>query len=232
MHKLTKRIRSPFMKRLTLPLALVLILAACGDDTGSQSTVSTAAPGSTTTATTVPTETTTTAAAATTVAETPTTVAEPEAGLVITSVSFVADMAVITNFGSEAIDLAGHWLCQRPFYVEIPSVVLEPGEAVSINLGSDVFLPIPGTKTIDAVLDVGGLEASSGELALYSSNTFGSAAAIVSYLEWGNGDHGRSSVAVEAGIWPAGGFVPTTPDAGSIFAISQPPVGPEGYDSF
>ncbi len=222
------------MKRIALLLAFVVVAAACGDDDAGDSTVTTAA----TTTSQAPAETTTTPAAetTTTVAETttaPTTTAAEahEVGLVITSLGFESDMVVITNFGSETIDLSGYWLCQRPSYAAIPSVELAPGEFLSIDLGGDVFFPIPGSKTIEGSLNVGGLNPTSGELALYSSNSFGSAEAIVSYVEWGTAGHGRSSVAVQAGIWPEGGFVPTEVDTVSIFATEQPPLGPDGYDA-
>ncbi len=225
------------MKRIALLLAFVLVAAACGDDDAGGPTTTTAAtatsqaPAETTT--TAAAETTTTTAAETTTTAAPTTTAAEahEVGLAITSLGFESDMVVITNFGSETIDLSGYWLCQRPSYAAIPSVELAPGEFLSINLGSDVFLPIPGSKTIEGSLNVGGLNPTSGELALYSSNSFGSAEAIVSYVEWGTAGHGRSSFAVQAGIWPEGGFVPTEADTVSIFATEQPPLGPDDYDA-
>ena len=48
---------------------------------------------------------------------------------------------------------------------------------------------------------------SSGEFGLYSSASFGSADAIVAYVQWGSADNGRSSVAVEAGLIAEGDFV-------------------------
>ena len=74
----------------------------------------------------------------------------------------------------------------------------------------------------------GGL-AQDGEIGLYNSNSFGSADAIVSYVEWGSSGHGRSATAVEAGIWVSGGFVPTTVDSGAILASRTPPTDPSHW---
>ena len=150
----------------------------------------------------------------------------------ITSVSFGAPMVVITNVGTETGNLGGHWICQRPGYQEVPAIDVGPGESVAISLGGNVFLPPPGTLTIEGQLNIGGISASSGEIGLYSSNAFGSADAMVSYVEWGNTGHGRSGTAVEAGLWDDGGFVATTDETAviqqdTIFSMSS-----TGWSSF
>ncbi|NIR37905.1 MAG: hypothetical protein GWN73_19365 [Actinobacteria bacterium] len=58
-------------------------------------------------------------------------------------------------------------------------------------------------------------------MALYSDNSFGSADSLVSYVEWGVPGHGRTGVAVEAGIWGEGEFVPTT-EASSLISLTDP----------
>jgi hypothetical protein len=125
-------------------------------------------------------------------------------------------MVVITNVGTESANLGGHWLCQRPSYQELPDIDIGAGESVAISLGEDAFEAPAGALTIDAALDLGGISAADGEIGLYSSNSFSSAEAIVSYVEWGSTGHGRSSTAVEAGLWDDGGFVATTPDTTGI----------------
>lgn len=191
----------PAMKRFSiLIVALALVAAACGDDDSGES-ATTAAPE--TTATTAA-ETTTTAAeeTTTTVAEETTTTAAAGGGAVfeITGIDLVAGTVEITNRGDAAGNLDGHWLCQRPSYRPLEAADLAPGEAVTVPM------------------DVGGVDPANGELGLYSSNSFGSASAIVSYVEWGSSSgHGRSDTAVEAGVWDAGGFVAT--DAASVFIV-------------
>ncbi len=109
--------------------------------------------------------------------------------LVIAAIDFDAGTILIRNDGAEAYDLTGHWLCNRPTYAPLPEETLEPGLTIEIET---------------AALSVG---PSDGEIGLYTSRDFGNAEAIVRYVEWGNGGHGRSATAVEAGIWAEGDFV-------------------------
>jgi len=207
------------MKRIALLVALVLVVAACGDDDATDTTTSQASTATTAAEVTDTTETMTeddmTEDEMT--EDDMTESMSPEGTIFeITSVTFGAPMVVITNVGTETGSLGGHWICQRPSYQELPAIDVGPGESVAISLGGDVFLPPPGTLTIEAQLNIGSITPSSGEIGLYSSNSFGSADAIVSYVEWGNSGHGRSSTAVEAGAWDEGGFVATTDESAGI----------------
>jgi hypothetical protein len=230
------------MKRVAILLALALIVAACGDDDDASTT-------------TMPETAATTAAAA----ATDDTTADEDmsddmdedmtddsmsdedmsdemamtgAIFEITTVSFEAPMVVITNVGTEAGSLEGHWLCQRPSYQALPALELGAGESVAISLGGDAFAPPAGALTVDGALDLGSIAASSGEIGLYSSNSFGSADAIVSYVEWGNSGHGRSATAVEAGVWDDGGFVPTTDTTAGIQQDTIFSMAASGWSSF
>ena len=126
---------------------------------------------------------------------------ESSAGdLQVTSVDFTTGVAVLTNVGTGNFDLNGHWICNRPSYAELPEEVLQPGEFVEVSL--DGFSP------------------DGGEVAIYSSNSFGDNEAILAYVGWGAGG-GRQSVAVEAGVWsgepvgPVGDEIVLTGDSGS-----------------
>lgn len=100
-------------------------------------------------------------------------------------------MIVITNTGASDYDLTGHQLCNRPTYIELPAQMLAPGATIEIPT-SDL-----------------GLSPDSGEVGLYTARDFGNPEAIIRYVQWGEGDHGRSGTAVEAGVWTdAGEFVP------------------------
>ena len=110
----------------------------------------------------------------------------------------------ITNTGDQPYDLSGHWICQRPTYAELPSEVLEPG------------------ATYDASL--GGFSADGGEVAVYTSNSFGSSDDIVSYVGWGSGG-GRQGVAEGAGIWSGG----TVRPAGDAITLSGEPGNAGGW---
>ena len=235
------------MKRIALLLALVLVVAACGDDDAGDTTTTQAATATTTaedmTEETMAEDMTEEDMTEDTMAEdmTEDTMTEEDmtddmsmegAIFEITSVSFGAPMVVITNVGTEAGNLEGHWICQRPGYAQIPSIDVGPGESVAISLGGNVFLPPPGTLTIEGQLNIGGISASDGEIGLYSSNAFDSADAMVSYVEWGSTGHGRSGTAVEAGLWDDGGFVATTDETALIQQDTIFSMASTGWSSF
>ena len=203
------------MRRFLLLVALALVAAACGGSDEAASDATTTAPpnGSTTTAIS-------------------TTADGGSAVFAIEMVTFGdGAMVVITNTGAGAGDLAGHWLCQRPSYFQIPDVALEPGAQVAIALDGEGFAPPPGAVTIDAVATVGTIDPTSGELGLYSASQFDDPTSIVSYVEWGSAGHGRSSVAVAAGIWTDGGFVATTPTTASLSTTAVPATGPDDWSA-
>lgn len=110
------------------------------------------------------------------------------APLQVTAVSFETGVATLTNTGDEPYDLSGHWICNRPSYAELGSTVIEPGGTFEASLG--------------------GFNPGGGEVAIYSSDAFGSSDDIVAYVGWGSGG-GRQSVAEDAGIWVGDPVQPT-----------------------
>ena len=104
-------------------------------------------------------------------------------------------------------------------------IELAPGEFDAVSLGGGVFLPPPGAKETTTA----NIKADDGEIGLYSNPDFGNSDAIVDYVEWGSSGHGRSSVAVGAGIWKADDFVATTGDTVFLFADSSPSDGAEDW---
>ena len=130
---------------------------------------------------------------------------------------------MIQNAGSAIGNLNGFALCQRPNYHIFDDIELAPGEFIAVSLGGDLFLPPPGAKeTLSA--NLGSITTEDGEIGLYSSGDFGNSSAIVDYVEWGSSGHGRSSVAVGAGIWSTGDFV-DLPDVDSAFLFITDNVG-------
>lgn len=119
-------------------------------------------------------------------------------GLEVTAVDLDAATAVLTNTGDEPVDLTGHWLCNRPSYAELPAVVLAAGEALDIG--------------------VAGATEAGGEVAIYSSDDFGSSDDIITYVHWGAGG-GRAPVAEEAGIWSG---PPVEPADAAIELVGEP----------
>lgn len=127
-----------------------------------------------------------------------------ESPLQVTSVDFTSGVATITNTGHQSYDLKGHWICQRPTYAELPDEVLEPGATYEASLG--------------------GFDAGGGEVAVYTSDSFGSSEDIVSYVGWGSGG-GRQGVAEDAGIWSGG----TVQPSGETITLSGDPGSATGW---
>ena len=216
---------------LLLAAGLALVAAACGGgDADTTTTTATAAATTTTTTepattTTAPADTTTTAPADTTTTST----AEAGAVFAVTEVVFGDQGYVaVTNIGTEAGNVGGHQLCQRPLYFEIPSQELAPGETLYVTTEEVVGLDVDG-PVISADGRFGSLSAGNGEMGLYTDNNFGSSSSIVSYVEWGSTGHPRSGVAVGAGIWGDGDFVDAE-GAAFIRAIEAPPLGAADWE--
>ena len=117
---------------------------------------------------------------------------------------FPADNQVeLKNLSDEAIDVSGYWLCQFPAYGQLTNLaldcsatdyILDPGEILVVEFNST-------------------LSSNDGEVGLYNdqltNNDFGNSDLIVDYVEWGSSGHTRASVAIAAGIWGTGDFVPS-----------------------
>ena len=170
-------------RAIPLVVALTLVASACSSGSSDDSAVDTPAtvssPTSSPTPTSVVPDTTTSEASA----------GGEASPLVIVAVDFEAGLIVIRNDGEGDYDLTGHWICNRPTYSELPGEVLGPGTIIEID-----------TAAV-------GLDADSGEIALYKSSEFGSADDILRYVQWGTDSHGRTAVAIAGGVWQVGDFV-------------------------
>jgi hypothetical protein len=180
---------------IVLALVLTMIAAACSSEGDSSAD---------------DTSTTTSAAASTTEAS-GNAVSDSSSALVIASVDFDAGLIVLRNDGGDDYDLAGHWICNRPTYSQLPDEVLAPGGIVEIDA---------------AVI---GLTASSGEIALYKSREFGSADDVLRYVQWGTDSHGRTGTAVAGGVWQDGDFVDN--QGGNIESIGSNPISAADWSS-
>lgn len=118
----------------------------------------------------------------------------------------------VINTGPQAGNIHGHWIAIHPFYLELPSTIVEVGQTVRVSLDPDAD---PGVVVGAAgLLPV--LVAPAGEVGLYSSGNFGDPNSIVDYLEWGSGGHFRSTVAIAAGIWDENSVVPMEGSEGGL----------------
>ncbi|MCB0761038.1 MAG: hypothetical protein KDC12_05895 [Flavobacteriales bacterium] len=113
----------------------------------------------------------------------------------ITKIDLEYSMVTITNIGTGMINVDTYWLCNFPVYRQIQAADLVVGNTI-LNTGESI------------VVYFNALTGSDGECGLYTTNTFANSLAMVDYMEWGNAGHTRESVAVGAGVWNTGDFVP------------------------
>ena len=106
----------------------------------------------------------------------------------------------LKNVGNSTVNVSNYWLCNFPDYAQLSQLNIVCGD---LDLAPGEFL------TVEVDGSVGGVEVpgNDGELGLYINSSFGSPNSIRDYVEWGSSGHGRSSVAVAAGIWSSGNFV-------------------------
>ncbi len=210
------------MKRATI--ALVLVLSACtgggtSSDVDGTSPLEPVTPESTTTAagsaqeTTVPDTTSTT-------------IVTGNARFVIGSVVFGDEGTIeVGNLGPDTGDLTGFWIAMHPYYLELPSTILAPGKALIVSLAEDADpeFVIPAAGLLPT------LKSGSGEIGLYEGGDFGDPEAIIDYVEWGSTGHVRSTVAIEAGLWPEDQAIVVDESVTGLTAGDRSEPGPEGW---
>ncbi len=110
------------------------------------------------------------------------------------------DLVEIFNKGTQEADLSNYWLCLGPgTYVRIGTLTPQSG-TITVPAGGYLVLPYS-------------LPDTSGGLGLYATDEFASSDAIVDFVQYGSGGSARENVAVAAGLWTAGEFVPTVANA-------------------
>jgi len=89
--------------------------------------------------------------------------------------------------------------------------MIPAGGIIVIHLGGS------GDDTSTEIFLSGSLNTSASDLGLYVSTfDFTSSANMRSFVQWGSDGNGRESVAVNAGLWTAGDFVPDVAEGHSI----------------
>lgn len=191
------------MKRVLLAVALVA--AACSSSTEPTITV---APGTQAPEASSTTDVTTTQPIVTT-----------DAAFVIGTLVFGEQGWIeVVNTGPQAGNTHGLWIAVHPFYLELPSTIVEVGQSVRVTLDADPS----GEALVHASGLLPTLAPVGGELALYANGTFGDPRAIVDYVEWGSGGHFRSTVAEAAGIWDETRIVAMNGDEGGLQVLGGP----------
>ncbi|MEL6194041.1 MAG: CHRD domain-containing protein [Bacteroidota bacterium] len=120
-----------------------------------------------------------------------------EANVRLLKVDPETDKIYLKNFGGTAIDISAWRLCSEFSYTSdlANSVNLLSG---SFTLEAGDTVAFDGWPLTDASADLGIYRATGG---------FGSAEAMIDFVQWGSAGNGRESVAVEKGIWGAGDFL-------------------------
>lgn len=104
----------------------------------------------------------------------------------------------LKNISNQTVDVNSFILCSYPVYNQI----------ANLNIISGNYLMAPGDIV---VVNGHPLGDTDGELAIYLNYNFTTPNAIIDYVEWGSSFHVRATIAVQAGIWIAGDFVPSPP---------------------
>lgn len=111
----------------------------------------------------------------------------------------------IKNFGSTTEDISAYRLCARFSYNALSSMTLISGDLVNFAPNAEVEVTVSfsnGNVLTDA----------SSDLGLYlPSGSFGVAANMIDFTQWGAGGIGRESLAVTNGFWTAGTFINVSP---------------------
>lgn len=117
------------------------------------------------------------------------------ASVVLNEVEYLGNRVEIFNNGDVVVDLENYFLCLAPgTYRQIGALETEG----NLQLGAGEYLSV----SYD-------MPNTNGGLGLYINNDgFGDPANIADFVQWGAAGAVRENVAVDAGIWTAGEFVP------------------------
>ena len=108
------------------------------------------------------------------------------------------NQVTIKNFGTASLLISTYRFCSEFNYSgDLNSLTIEG--SLNLTPGDTVVLTGFALNSVDA------------DLGLYIDNSFGNAASMVDFVQWGAGGNGRESVAAGKGIWVAGTFVSGTP---------------------
>ena len=132
--------------------------------------------------------------------------------LQLVGVDFELNSIIITNEGASDVRTQGLWVYQDGEVSEFNIFTIEPRTEILFNIG-----------------DVGELEPSGGEVALYSSDSFSDPNALLEYVAWGATGHSRIDVAIDAGKWNEEGPVATDPSTLLIVRADPNLTGPTAW---
>lgn len=123
------------------------------------------------------------------------------------------------NAGNSSVDVSDYQICTYPSYSALSDVRIISG---STTLDAGAFLVVEWSPS--------NLSTSDGEVGLYVDTNFSSAGSMVDYVEYGESGHTRSSVAVDAGEWESGEYVPLASSGKTLaFFDTEGEIGEEDW---
>ncbi|MBR9915040.1 MAG: T9SS type A sorting domain-containing protein [Algicola sp.] len=121
----------------------------------------------------------------------------------IVEVDPATERATIKNFGASMLDISTYRLCSKIKYGTLSNMTVVSGSLQLMpNAEVSVTVALSGGNALDAQADLG----------LYlPTGSFGTAANMIDFTQWGSGGNGRENLAVQNGFWTAGTFINVSP---------------------
>lgn len=132
--------------------------------------------------------------------------------LQVVGVDYELNSMVITNAGASDVRTEDLWIYQNGDIVEFNIFTIEPRATILFSLR-----------------DVGGAEASGGEVALFSGDSFSDPEAMLDYVAWGASGHEKSPLASEAGLWGPDEYVDVPEGTAGILRADQAAIGADSW---
>ena len=119
----------------------------------------------------------------------------------------------LTNFTDGPASLSGLFLCQGPTCFELPKADVPAGSTVRVASGDGNGLE----DIVAANAGFGELQPENGEIALYATQDTADPKSMLTYLQWGSTPHQNTETAIQAGLWIAGAFAPSSAQAKRLY---------------
>ena len=132
--------------------------------------------------------------------------------------STAGDRVRLTNFSASSEDVSDWWLCSLLMYAQLSTLIVDGG---TLNIPPNGHLWLSGKNLNDTDADLGLYRDIMGNF-----GNFGDPAFIGDFVQWGSGGHSREGVAMMAGLWTAGDFVPNGPPGQWICYTGDPSTTP------
>ncbi len=135
--------------------------------------------------------------------------------LQLVGVDFELNSIILTNGGGSDLLTEDVWVYQDGDAYELGLFTIEPRATILFN-----------------VRELNGVDPEGGEIALFSSDSFDDADAVLDYVAWGSSGHRLIEEEVIAGTWSELGPVDVPSNATAIIRFDSQFFGPDGWEPF